>query len=78
MFSCSADVICINLILLKQRKNPFNTEITASHSIEGQDNQLLDRPAAQTQTPYEGESSDIACANLKMYCMCMFITLSVI
>ncbi|XP_036974509.1 synaptotagmin-like protein 2 isoform X3 [Acanthopagrus latus] len=37
----------------KQRKNPFNTEITASHSIEGQDNQLLDRPAAQTQTPYE-------------------------
>lgn len=57
MFSCSAGVICINLILLKQRKNPFNTEITASHTFEGKDSQLLDKPVDQTQTPYEGEFS---------------------
>ncbi|XP_030294440.1 synaptotagmin-like protein 2 isoform X6 [Sparus aurata] len=40
----------------KQRKNPFNTEITASHTFEGKDSQLLDKPVDQTQTPYEVSS----------------------
>ncbi|XP_030294439.1 synaptotagmin-like protein 2 isoform X5 [Sparus aurata] len=51
----------------KQRKNPFNTEITASHTFEGKDSQLLDKPVDQTQTPYEGydETSSPVMSTLK-------------
>lgn len=46
-----------NFILLKQRKNPFNSEVIASHSLEEKDSKLLDRAVDQTQTQTEGESS---------------------
>lgn len=47
---------CINLpLLLKQRKNPFNSELVAPHTSEEKDSQLLDRAVDQTQTPNEGE-----------------------
>lgn len=45
-----------NLVLLKQRKNPFNSEVIASHTLEEKDSQLLDRAVDRTQTQTEGES----------------------
>ncbi|TMS14467.1 Synaptotagmin-like protein 2 [Larimichthys crocea] len=39
----------------RQRKNPFNTEITASDTFE--EKELLDGALDQTKTPPEGESS---------------------
>lgn len=68
-------LICINFILLKQRKNPFNNEIIGSHTFEEKDRQLLDAAVDQTQTPNEGESTSV-CAILFMYGECEWSTLS--
>lgn len=38
----------------KQRKNPFNCEVMASHTVEEKGRQLLDKTVNQTQTQKEG------------------------
>lgn len=55
MLQCVAGVICINRLLLKQRKNPFNYEVIASHTFEEKDSQLLDGAVDHTQTLSEGK-----------------------
>jgi len=52
MSVCLAGVTCISLcFLLKQRKNPFNSELPC----EEKDDQLLDGAADQTHAQTEGE-----------------------
>lgn len=57
LYSLLLYAVCTNLsLLLKQRKNPFNTEFNASHPFEEKDSQLLDGAVDQnTQKPSEGE-----------------------
>nr|XP_046267122.1 synaptotagmin-like protein 2 isoform X4 [Scatophagus argus] len=50
---------------IKQRKNPFNSEVTAIHASDSLDNQLLQGALDQTQTPnddYDESSSPIMLA----------------
>lgn len=56
MFQRGRCYMSYNLILLKQRKNPFNSEVITSHTFEEKDGQLLDRTVDRTKTQTEGES----------------------
>lgn len=40
---------------LNQRKNPFNSELNASHAVEEKHSQVLDRAEDQTQTTNKGK-----------------------
>lgn len=47
--------MCLSL-LLKQRKNPFNSELNVSQTVtEEKHNQVLDRAVDQTRTLDKGE-----------------------
>lgn len=47
--------MCLSL-LLNQRKNPFNSELHASHTVtEEKHTQVLDRAVDQAQTQDKGE-----------------------
>lgn len=66
----------MNLLLFKQRQNPFNTDVIASHSFENKDRQLLDGAVDQTPTQNEGQFPYVNsfCAVWNSYCECEWIS----
>lgn len=55
MLQCLQVLYLINLLLLKQRQNPFNSDVIANHGVEEKNGRMLDGALDQTQSPNEGE-----------------------
>ncbi len=56
MIQCVAGVKMYQFCFLKQRKNPFDSEVIASHTVEEKDCQVLEGAGDLCLTLNDGES----------------------